>query len=345
MRNLLMVSLFVFGLLLKASIVAGAEAEVSGKADLKKADELRVSEMLAYHRGQPIYQPAPNAAAAASSSASSSASSNNDWVQEESLDNNQTTQVQPSQAIQNNNNITVGNPGSVNNSSAMGPNGPTQGAIVTGPVAAPGALAYGSSYDDASSVLGTRQHHRSYFERVSLIPMVGGSMYATRWNDHIGNSYTFGLAVDVPVSPLVSAEIEGGYARYNISYSYNPAYVYNHDFDQFLLGVNTKIYLIRGVFRPYIGGGLTGVYYDNMTHGPYYPGRYSQWIGMGQLLTGADISLSDDIAIGARGAWLIPMFNRPVTSDNGVYSQPYYEEAGAINTSFYKLMATLKVAL
>src|SRR5688572_14989534 len=84
-------------------------------------------------------------------------------------------------------------------------------------------LAYNNSYNNdddygsASSVLGSSKHkaygYTPHWKKIGLTPMIGGSMYSGAWGDHIGNSYTFGLATDIPVSPYFSAEVEGGYAR------------------------------------------------------------------------------------------------------------------------------------
>lgn len=322
MRHLTLVLVFLLGLFLKVSL-ANAD-EVASDADFESVGD--VAHYQPVQPVQPIAPPPPVVIAPAPAASATAVSS--EWNQV-----NPTYQtVAPSQAIQNNNNIN------------LGPNAHNANVMANGPVAS-SSIAYGSAEADAATVLGTKHRHSDAYSRVSIMPMVGGSFYSGRWNDHIGNAYTFGLIVEAPLNPYLSFEAEGEYAQYNISYSYNPAYLYNHDFQQYQIGGNLKGYLTRGTFRPYLGGGLAGIYFNNMTHGPYFPAPYSTWVGFGQLMGGADIVVSEDISIGGRAAWLIPMFNRPGTVDNGVYSAPYYEEAGAINTTFYRLMATLKVAL
>lgn len=194
-------------------------------------------------------------------------------------------------------------------------------------------------YDDPSAVLGTRAHSSSHYQKVALIPMIGGSGFNGRWYDHISNSYTFGLALDVPVSETFSCEIEGAYAKYNIAYSY-----FAHDFNQYTIAGNGKIYLSRGVLQPYAGLGVAGLYYQNMTRGPSYPVRYNQWVGAGQALVGADVKVSEQLAVGIRGTWVLPLFNRPATIDNGYYAFPYYEEASAMNSTFFRVMGSAKLS-
>jgi hypothetical protein len=172
--------------------------------------------------------------------------------------------------------------------------------------------------------------------------MVGGADYFGRWGSHIGNAYVFGLALDVPITSRLSLEVEGSRAEYNITYSN-----FIHDFNQSTVGGNAKLYLLRDqLVQPFVGAGIMGVYYENMSHGPAYPySSYNHWLGAGQLLAGADVSLTEDLALGLRTSWIIPMFNRPTTADNGRFSFPYYEEAAAINTSFYRIMGSVKVDL
>lgn len=321
MRNAALILVLMLGFALKASTVLGAEND--GFTEVESSNDV------AHYVPA---RPAANANAAAAASASAT-SDGQQW------DN---TYVEPTQnqTIQNNNNITVGSPATAANVNSM-----NQG-VVPGPqpVVAAGAVAYAN--DDVSSVLGVKEAYVYRQHRLGLTPLIGGSWYATNWNDHIGNNYTFGLILDIPMNSYLDFELEGGYARYNISYGYAPGMPpYSHYFNQYLFGSNLKTYLIRGDFRPFIGGGLMGVCYENMSRGPAMPVAYNQCIGSAQLLAGAEFDVSRDIALGVRGAWLIPMFNRPYTMSNAYTSAPGYEEAAAINTSFYKLMATMRIAL
>jgi len=318
MRHAALILVLLAGFAFKASSVLGAE----------EFTEVESSDVAHYRQ-------MPNNGAAASAAASASASSNGQEWNDSDNNYGNYQNAEPVQTIQNNNNITVGNPAAANNINQMG-----RGHVPNAPV----AVAYAN--DDVTSVFGVRERVYDRYSRLSLTPMVGGTWYATDWNDHIGNNYTFGLALEVPMNPYLAFEIESGFGKYNISYGYAPGFPpYNHYFNQYLLGGNLKAYLTRTDFRPFVGGGLMGVCYENMSRGPSMPIAYNQCIGSAQLIAGAEYVASDDIAIGIRGAWLIPVFNRPYTMSNAYTSAPGFEEAGAINTSFYKLMATLRVAL
>lgn len=177
--------------------------------------------------------------------------------------------------------------------------------------------------------------------RASLIPMVGTAGWIGAWNYHVTNRYTLGMILEAPVSRNFSLEVEGSYGDHGITYS-----SYSHNFNLFGLGANGKLYLVRGVFNPYIGAGMMGLMFNGMTRGPNFPYQtYDHWLGSGQLMAGGDIALSRDISIGVRGAFIRPLINRPTTYHNGVVSFPGFEEAAAISTSFYRLMAAVRVAL
>ena len=195
-----------------------------------------------------------------------------------------------------------------------------------------------SNGSNAGTVSASMREDRSS-NPLAIIPMAGGSGYQGNWNNHIGNAYSLGLALELTVSQVLALEGEVGYGRYNISYSY-----FSHDFNQYNYGGNAKFYLTRGLIQPWIGLGVMGVSYQNMSRGPYSnQGRYDETIGAGQLLAGADIALGSSVALGLRGAYIVPLFNRPNTFNNGAYAYPYYEEAAAINSAYYKLMASLKI--
>ncbi len=341
MRHAALILVLMLGLFLKASLVMGAEETAVDSTESNDVAYYRPAPRPVYqapqqYQPQPQYQQ-PAASAAAAASASAQVDINNPEYGDV-----QYTDVQsnPNQTIQNNNNITVGNP-----ANAAYQNSLNQGYVPPTPVPYAGSVAYAGNADVAA-VIGTRERVYDRYSRVSLTPMIGGTWYATDWNDHIGNNYTFGLLLEVPINPNLAFEVQGGYARYNISYGYAAGYPpYNHYFNQYVLGGNLKAYLTRTQFRPYIGGGIEGICYENMSRGPSMPVMYSQCIGAANLFGGAEIVLSDDIALGGRAAWLIPVFNRPYTVSNSYMSAPGFEEAGAINTSFYQLMATLRIAL
>lgn len=338
MRHLTLVLVFLLGLILKTSYAFGNETD--SDADYEPNSEV------AHYMSPPVTaspvitqpipmssQPMPSASAAAAASATASSHTNHhEWVQVQP----QSQTVAPVQSIQNNNNINLA-PGSAN-VNTMGPNGPVHGHASGPRVGTEVALV--SAEAEAATVLGARHHNFDPYYRVSLIPMVGGSVYSGQWGNHIGNAYTFGLITDVPLTPYLNLEILGSYGQYNISYAF-----YGHNFQQYEIGGDLKVYLTRGLFRPYLGGGVSGIHFANMTTGPLTRIPYNQWVGFGQIMGGADIEVSEGIAIGGRAQWYLPMFNRPYTVDNGFLSAPGFEEAAAINTSFYRFMATLKVAL
>jgi hypothetical protein len=72
---------------------------------------------------------------------------------------------------------------------------------------------------------------------------------------------------------------------------------------------------------------------------------YDHVLGSAQLLVGADVMVSSSVGIGVRGAWLIPVINRPLEADVGNKAAPGFEEAAAMNTSFYRIMGSVSIAL
>lgn len=193
--------------------------------------------------------------------------------------------------------------------------------------------------NDAASVLGTSQREESSHS-ASITPLVGGTAYNGRWYEHVKNSYTFGLLLELPASERFSIEAEGMYARSNVSYAY-----YGHDFDQYSIGGNGKLYLSRSIIQPYVGVGATALLYDNMTFGPKHPqGKYSRWIGAAQAIAGLDLEVAKRTAVGIRGQWVVPVLNRPGVADNGVYAYPYYEEASLMNTTFFRVMGSVRLS-
>jgi opacity protein-like surface antigen len=204
--------------------------------------------------------------------------------------------------------------------------------------------------DDVSSVIGAKARAQDDSpSRISLIPMVGTSDFNGDWGKHVSNSYSVGLALEVAATSNLAVEIEGGYSRYSTLYSYaerdSRYYTYGHDFNQYQIGANAKFYVIRSVISPYLGGGIAGLYYDGMDRGPYFRGQnYNHWVGSGQLLAGADVDVTRSVAIGVRGAWLAPIFNRPQTQDDGVHARPAYEDAALINSYQYRIMGSVKLA-
>lgn len=175
---------------------------------------------------------------------------------------------------------------------------------------------------------------------ISLTPMVGGTIYQGRWNGHIRNNYTLGVAVELSIIPHLSIEAEVGQGRYYISYSN-----YGHNFTQYTYGGSAKVYLTKGLVQTYLGGGVLGVTYQNMTYGIDSMTTYDRTVGAGQAIAGAEVALSNQVALGARGSYIVPMFNRPQVLSSGGYASRGYEEPAAMDTAMIRLMGTLKISL
>lgn len=188
---------------------------------------------------------------------------------------------------------------------------------------------------------------------VRITPMVGASLYhgsLTRqhsWGDNIRNQYSFGIALEFPMSRYFSIETEGGYANYRIAYTPNIGPAVGYAFNQYVLGANGKIYLIDTKLRPYVGAGLAALIFDNMSRADGLGGRvpYNPVMGSANLMAGLDYAVSDSVSIGGRASWLLPVMNRPMTVDNGMTSAPGFEEAAVLNTSLYRIMGTVSFKL
>ncbi len=203
--------------------------------------------------------------------------------------------------------------------------------------------------NESGSSMSAKMQDSSLGLHTAITPMVGMSNYYGAWGNHVSNSYSLGLGLEVALNSLISIEVEGGYSKYNVGYSYfrqysNQYHFYKHDFNQYNIGANAKLYLSRSFIQPWIGVGSMALYYENMTRdaaNSYY--SYNQWVGAIQPIAGLDVEVTKGIAVGMRGAYIIPMFNKPQTADYGNVSAPYFEEASLMNTSFYKVMADVKV--
>lgn len=194
--------------------------------------------------------------------------------------------------------------------------------------------------NEVSSVLGAKAYSNDNSQRVSIIPLLGATAFNGNWYDHVKNSYTMGLALDLPATNNFSVEAEGYYAKSSVQYGY-----FSHDFNQYSMGLNGKYYLSRSTFQPYLGAGMSAIDYENMSYGPTAPGRsYSRWIGAAQGIAGMDVTLSQQVAVGIRGAYIVPVINRPSVANDGRYALPHYEEASLINNTHMKLMGTARFA-
>jgi opacity protein-like surface antigen len=196
---------------------------------------------------------------------------------------------------------------------------------------------------DVSSVLGARRSEPTA-THVALIPMVGGSDYKGAWGDHITHSYSLGLALEVPSSSNLAFEIEGAYNRFNTQYLQLSSFArpYSHDFNQYTIGGNAKLYIVRSQINPYIGAGAAALIYENMDHGNPFT-KYNQTIGAGQLMAGADVNVSEQVAVGLRGTYLVPVLNRPDTASQGRNAMAGFEDASLMNESQYRVLGTVRM--
>lgn len=187
----------------------------------------------------------------------------------------------------------------------------------------------------------------------TLTPLMGGSQFQGPWSVNVRNQYTFGLALDIPVTKYFSFEIEGGYGNYRIAYTPNPNLLVAYSFNQFLLGGNAKVHLTssQSTIRPFVGAGLSALYYEGMSrmmpNGARAP--YEHVLGAANLMVGLDVKLSDSVSVGARGAYLMPLINRPFTANSvgasGLQAAPGFEETGFLNASMFRLLGSVSIAL
>ncbi len=187
----------------------------------------------------------------------------------------------------------------------------------------------------------------------TLTPLLGGSQFQGPWSVNVRNQYTFGLALDIPVTKYLSFEIEGGYGNYRIAYTPNPNLLVAYSFNQFLLGGNAKVHLTssQSLVRPYVGAGLSALYYEGMSRmmpdGSRAP--YEHVLGAANLMVGLDVKVSESVSVGARGAYLMPLINRPFTANamgaSGLQAAPGFEETGFLNASMFRLLGSVSIAL
>jgi hypothetical protein len=175
---------------------------------------------------------------------------------------------------------------------------------------------------------------------ISITPMAGGTAYAGAWNSHIHNSYTLGVAMELSIISSLAIEAEVATGRYYIAYSN-----YGHNFTQYTYGGTAKVYLTRGVVQTYLGAGVLGLTYENMTYGPNSSSTYDQYIGAGQAIAGAELAVTSNLSIGIRGSYIAPLFNRPQAISNGANAAHGYEEASAMDTAMYRCLGTVKISL
>lgn len=215
-----------------------------------------------------------------------------------------------------------------------------QNNITFGQVTNPGERGAVNNGNAVASTAEVKQSSSTNTVGISLIPMGGGTIYQGQWSGHIRNNYTLAVALELSIIPLLSLEAEVGQGRYYISYS-----DYGHSFTQYTYGGSAKFYLTRGLVQTYLGGGILGISYQNMTYGVNSMTTYDQTVGAGQAIAGAEIALSNNVAIGGRGSYIVPLFNRPQVLSGGGYAYPAYEDSSAMDTAMFRLMGTLRISL
>lgn len=184
--------------------------------------------------------------------------------------------------------------------------------------------------------------------RATLAPQVGTTGYIGATKNQISSYASVGAALDIPISNKVSAELEGGYTKHEMSYVMPSRgnELLKHDFETISIGANGKYYFSRKTFSPYVGLGIAGTCFQNLSLGALNPtSRYNDWVGMGQLIAGLDVNLSSSFSIGVRGSGVAPLFSRPDVRESGGASLPGYEEAAAVSSVFYRALGTVRFAL
>jgi outer membrane protein W len=213
------------------------------------------------------------------------------------------------------------------------------------------ALVTTQSSSAGDVVLETRASAAPAASTMALTPLFGTTQFQGPWGVNIRNQYTFGLALELPVSRYFAFEIEGNYGNYRLAYTPNPSSVVAYSFDQYSIGGNGKIYLSQSRLRPYIGAGLSAQYYANMSRalptGQRAP--YEHILGSAALMVGADIRLTDSISIGARAQYLMPVINRPFTANavgaTGLQAASGFEETGFLNANLMRLLGSVTIQL
>jgi hypothetical protein len=213
----------------------------------------------------------------------------------------------------------------------------------------PAAPAVATSGNYSSYSASASSDSEPNYMRVSLTPLIGYSMWSGRWGQQIYNNYTFGLALEVPIVPIFSVEVEGGTQQNTINYLAPLPYqrFQNlHTFSQYSLGANGKLYIIRHkIFNPYVGAGLAALYYDGLRSGVYpmnmFP--YGTWVGAGKLMVGLDVNIVEHVSLGVRGAYVVPLFHQAPTAYNAYQSSPATADNSAIDSSYWQAMGALKV--
>lgn len=179
----------------------------------------------------------------------------------------------------------------------------------------------------------------------SIQPMIGLTSYTGSWQNLVTSRGNVGLILDLPVSSVVSVELETGLGQYQTKYTSRGAAV-SHKFNQGLVGMNGKIYLGQSFIRPYLIAGFSGLYYDTMYRDARVAStKYDQWVGAAQAGVGGELALSTNFGVGLRASYFLPTVNRPSVKTNQGSALEGYEDAALMDNGFYRAMAFIRLGL
>lgn len=328
MRQILMVLVFLFGFVLKASLVLAAEDEIKAAANAE-TKEVAVTEAT---------KTEAKAEAKAEVAKVEKKEATVEKADDEISDDDENVVIEKTEKITKT--VKKSKLSPAQNPSKIENNINVHGASLSY-AGQPSTRSEQSELAAAATVLGTKASlEESNQLPTSLSPVVGFSAYNGAWQSHISNSYSLGLILELPVSESFSVEAEGGHGKYNVSYNSQ-----GHNFNQYNLGGNAKFYLSQKKLRPYVGAGFSGIYYENLYRTIGDPAsRYNRWIGAGSLIGGADLQVANSMSVGLRAEWLVPVVNRPQTASNSGITAQGYEDASMVNTSFYRILGAVKIA-
>jgi hypothetical protein len=146
--------------------------------------------------------------------------------------------------------------------------------------------------------------------KLNLTPMLGGTFYAKESYTSLQNSYTLALVVGVPVEEQWNVEIEGVVSENRLQRYYGSGYATT----EYGMGSNIQFNPLKGIFRPYLGSGLMGLYSNE-----------EAWVPAWQGNLGSDVFVSDSVGLGLRGSYVVPVL--------------------ADHSSFYRLLGTIALRI
>jgi outer membrane protein W len=190
---------------------------------------------------------------------------------------------------------------------------------------------------DSPALRYAQEEEPNYNRVVGLTPMAGVSVLQGFLGANVRSQYTFGLALEFPLVHILSFEAEAMHAVYRLSYQsggQNIAYSFN----QFSAGGNLKLYLSSSRIRPYLGGGIAGVYYDQMSQVNDAGARvsFNRVVGAANMMAGLDFALAEALSIGGRVSYWLPTLNKPTLGQ---------EETKVMNSGVFRVVGSVTVRL